>query len=365
MEGTILIVDDTPTNLGVLFDGLREAGFRVLVATSGQAALDAVKLTLPDIILLDVRMPEMDGFETCSHLKADEATREIPIVFITALTDPVDEVRGLQLGAVDYITKPIKVQSVLARISTHLTVRRLQKDLELQNAELAAYDHTVAHGLKNPLAVIVAYSELLLQKDASVAEEDRRSYLARVVQEGRKMNDIVDEVLLLASVRELGDVSLVPLDMAVVVEAAKRRLANEIEERGAEVDAPLTWPVAVGYAPWVEEVWVNYVSNALKYGGDPPHVELGASVERMPGPGNGEVVRFWVRDNGAGLSPEEQGRLFAPFTRLEQARAAGHGLGLSIVRRIVERLGGQVSVESTVGEGSVFGFTLTRDRPLG
>jgi len=110
--------------------------------------------------------------------------------------------------------------------------------------------------------------------------------------------------------------------------------------------------VAVGYEQWVEEVWVNYVSNAIKYGGQPPRVELGAETQPHG------LVRFWVRDNGPGISPEEQARLFTPFTRLDQACVKGHGLGLSIARRIVERLGGQVAVESAVGPGSVFSFTL-------
>jgi signal transduction histidine kinase len=142
--------------------------------------------------------------------------------------------------------------------------------------------------------------------------------------------------------------------MARIVAQAQGRLAHFAEERQAEIILPEAWPVAVGYAPWVEEVWVNYLSNAIKDGGQPPRVELGATAPQVA---TGQV-RFWVRDNGAGLTPEEQARLFTPFTRLDQTRATGHGLGLSIVRRIVERLGGQVDVDSTPGEGSVFGFTL-------
>jgi len=146
------------------------------------------------------------------------------------------------------------------------------------------------------------------------------------------------------------EVDSAALDMASIVPQAHQRLSFMIEEYQAEIVWPQTWPTAMGYGPWIEEVWVNYMSNALKYGGQPPHVELGADAAG--------TVRFWVRDNGPGLSPEEQTRLFTPFTRLEQARAKGHGLGLSIVRRIVEKLGGQVGVESEVGAGSLFWFTL-------
>ncbi len=133
---TILIVDDNPANLGVLFDYLESAGFTVLVDNGGESAVRAISHHRPDIILLDVMMPGVDGFETCRRLKADEGTRDIPVIFMTALTDVVDEVRGLELGAVDYITKPIKVETVLARLNLHLTIRRLQGELQEKNARL-------------------------------------------------------------------------------------------------------------------------------------------------------------------------------------------------------------------------------------
>jgi len=143
--------------------------------------------------------------------------------------------------------------------------------------------------------------------------------------------------------------------MAAIVDAAQKRLAPLIAELQAEIVLPGAWPVALGHGPWVEEVWVNYLSNALKYGGRPPHIELGAAAQPDG------TARFWVADDGAGLAPEDQARLFVPFTRLGQVRAEGYGLGLSIVRRIVDRLGGQVGVESAPGRGSVFFFTLPAD----
>ncbi len=170
------------------------------------------------------------------------------------------------------------------------------------------------------------------------------------------MDNIIDELLLLARLREV-EAEIGPLDMASIVDEAQKRLAYMIEDYQAEIVLPPAedWPAALGYGPWVEEVWVNYLSNALKYGGRPPRIELGFSIldfELSTG------ICFWLRDNGPGLTPEEQVRLFTPFTRLNQVRAKGHGLGLSIVRRIVEKLGGQVGVESETGQGSVFSFTL-------
>lgn len=133
---TILVVDDTPANLALLFTGLRNAGYKVLINERGDVALQTAAYVLPDLIILDVMMPGIDGFETCRRLKEDPRTRDIPVILMTALTDPIDEVTGLRAGAVDYITKPIHVEVVLARIKTHLTLRKLYRDLEHKNAAL-------------------------------------------------------------------------------------------------------------------------------------------------------------------------------------------------------------------------------------
>jgi signal transduction histidine kinase len=168
-----------------------------------------------------------------------------------------------------------------------------------------------------------------------------------------KMNDIIDELLLLSQVRQ-SEVQLQPLDMAEIINETRQRLADMIKESQGNIIVPNKWPAALGYAGWVEEVWVNYISNALKYGNKPPYVELGAT------PLQDGMIRFWVRDNGPGLSPEQQAKLFTPFTQLSPIRATGYGLGLSIVARIMDKLGGQVGVESEgiAGRGSLFYFTL-------
>ncbi len=357
-KATILIVDDNPTNLGVLFEYLRDSGFRVLVAEDGESALKRVSYARPDVILLDVLMPGIDGFETCRRLKEDETVRDIPVIFMTALSDTLDKVKGLAIGAVDYITKPVQVEEVLARINTHLTIRELQNKLQQQIierdeliAELDAYVHTVAHDLKDPLGNVVGYASFLQESWDTMPLEEIQKFLEVIMQTGHEMGNIIDELLLLASIRQ-EEAKMNPLDMADIVARVQRRLAYMIEDYQAELIVPPDWPLALGYAPWIEEVWANYASNAIKYGGQPPRVELGATVQA-----DGSV-RFWVRDNGSGLTPEERARLFTPFTRLDQVRAEGHGLGLSIVQRIMEKLRGQVGVESEIGQGSVFYFIL-------
>ena len=229
-------------------------------------------------------------------------------------------------------------------------LQQQKEDLEAQNAELDAFAHTVAHDLQNPLTLIIGYAEAM-QLDGEDAFAPRQwKMLSTVSKNTRRMSNIVNELLLLASVRQK-EIEARPLDMGSIVQVALSRLTHLIPPN-AQITMPEQWPTAVGYAPWVEEVWENYLSNALKYGGDPPHVTLGC--ELMPN----QTIHFWVRDNGYGLTKEEQRLLFVPFTKLSQVRVTGHGLGLSIVQRIMQKLGGDVSLTSTSGQGSTFGFTL-------
>jgi signal transduction histidine kinase len=235
-------------------------------------------------------------------------------------------------------------------------------ELEMQNAELDAFAHTVAHDLKNPLSAMIASSSMLEICLDSMPQEKVVDTLRRITQTGYKMNNIINELMLLSSVRKMEDVDANPLDMGNIVTEAQTRLRDILQENQVEIVAPGEWPVVLGYGPWVEEVWANYISNAAKYGGRPdegvsPTVELGFDAPNGSAASNAHV-RFWVRDNGPGLTPEEQVEVFTPFTRLHQVRAEGHGLGLSIVRRIISRLGGEVGVESSFGQGSVFYFTL-------
>jgi signal transduction histidine kinase len=358
-KANILIVDDTPANLRLLSGMLTERGYKVRSVINGQMALTAARAAPPDLILLDIRMPEMNGYEVCEALKSDERTADVPIIFISALDEAQDKVRAFTAGGVDYVTKPFQFEEVLARVKTHLALCDLRQELEEEIivrdkliAELDAYAHTVAHDLKNPLTSLIGYSQLLLRRHARMSEEKLESNLDAINQSARRMANIIEELLLLSSVRKQDEIERSVLDMGAIVDEVQARLADMIGQYEAELVVPDAWPTALGYGPWVVEIWVNYLSNALKYGGRPPRVELGATAL------DGGEVRFWVRDNGEGLTPEAQAKLFVAFERLGQARAKGHGLGLSIVRRIVDKLDGDVSVESTPGQGSTFGFTL-------
>ncbi|MCP4536058.1 MAG: GAF domain-containing protein [Chloroflexi bacterium] len=237
-----------------------------------------------------------------------------------------------------------------ARLVKELRQRTVK--LQARNEELDAFAHTVAHDLKTPLSSLIGFSNLLEQKYSQMSGQDLRQNLQTITLTGDKMNSIIDELLLLASVRKMEEVEIEPLNMDRIVIETHERLTPLIAKYQAEIIVTNDWPTALGRGPWVEQVWTNFISNALKYGGRPPHVELGATKQKD------DTVRFWVRDNGPGLTPEEQDQLFTPFTRLHQISAEGYGLGLSIVQRIVEKMGGRVGIESEIGHGSAFFFTL-------
>jgi predicted ATPase/signal transduction histidine kinase len=240
-----------------------------------------------------------------------------------------------------------------AQLYQNLEQRVAARTAELQGlvSELDAFSHTVAHDLKSPLSGIIGYAEIIGQEMGQLTAVETQELLQRVIQSGLRMRHIIDGLLTLATTRA-GDVPLTVLDMESVVQDQKERLFYALAESKAQLVVASEWPMAVGHEAWVGEVWANYISNAIKYGGAPPRIELGADVV------DEETARFWVRDNGQGLTAEQCAKLFTPFTQLGEHRADSHGLGLSIAQRIIERLGGEVGVESEVGEGSLFYFTL-------
>lgn len=219
------------------------------------------------------------------------------------------------------------------------------------NEALESFAHTVAHDLKGPLATIIGSAEFLKFADESWPVDDLRELTTIITESSHKMLDIINGLLLLASVGQQ-NAEITPVEMSVAFSEALSRLEDMIEKHQAEVVVVSELPSGLGYGPWVEQVWTNLLSNAVKYGGQPPSVQVGAT-EMDDG-----SIRYWVKDNGKGLTSEQQAQLFKPFTRLHDKSVSGHGLGLSIARRIVDRLGGEIGVESELGTGCVFYFTL-------
>lgn len=364
---TILVVDDMPENIGVLFDFLTQHNFRVLVARDGEDALRTADKDVPDLILLDVMMPGIDGFETCRRMKDNPVTTEIPIIFMTALTETENKVKAFASGGVDYITKPFQHEEVLARVLTQLqlqsSLRQLQRQneekeelnrvlldharqLEEQLTEFRAIADIVNRDLKQPLDQMG--QETHPSRADLIIPEQFRGHLENVEALRVQMLVTVDEVLMLAGLRtEMATTT--PLDMSQIVGEALHRFEYLLQRTHTETTLPETWPSAIGHAPWIGRVWQTLLAYSLQNPGTPPHVTLGAEATTCG------YVRFWLLDNGPALSPADRTALLEAERPPEDS--GSHELSFFVARKIIEKYGGELSQEATPN-GNRFVFTL-------
>ncbi len=251
------------------------------------------------------------------------------------------------------ITHHIEVEEKIKETNARLLEEIQEKEKLI--VDLDAFSHTVAHDLKNMLGAIVTASSLIKSGIDDMPKEDLLEISELINESATKTMHITRELLTIASVRQQ-DVKPVGINMQHSINEVLKRLSDMIQEKKAIISIPEVWPEVLGYEAWVEEVWLNYISNAVKYGGIPPVIELGSE---MP---DGQKVKFWIKDNGKGLSDDDRALLFNKFTRLDTLRAEGNGLGLSIVKRIIEKLHGEVGVDSKniPGEGCTFYFILPK-----
>jgi len=226
-------------------------------------------------------------------------------------------------------------------------------ELRARNAELDAFAHTVSHNLKNPISAIMGWTSVSERYQDKIPYAELLENMHKINELAHHTSDIIESLLMLAGIGREGAIPCEKIDMFRVLETALNRLQVQIAATGTKLNLPRDFPDAQGYGEWIVEVWDNYISNAIKYGGNPPEITFGA--DKLD---NGQI-RYWIKDNGSGIQPDEISELFVPFARLPQSSyVEGHGLGLSIVERIITRLGGEVGVESVPGKGSIFSFTL-------
>lgn len=347
----ILIVDDAPQQLAGLQTILEIHGYEIEVVSQGASALHSILADPPDIILLDIVMPEVDGFEVCKFVKNYEATEDIPVIFISGCDDPEAKMIAFAVGGDDYLTKPVMIDETIARINKHISKRSKTIEMEDQIDDLKSYSVMVAHDIKNPVGIMQGFADQLYENWEHYSDEDKLLYMNSIRRNAEKANSIVDELLAFSSIRQK-EVEREPLDMNVIFEAVEKRVKTWWEDYSGTIHRPTTWPVVTGHGPWVEEVWVNYLSNAIKYGGHDLDIHIGYKhIEK-------DYVQFWVQDHGAGLSEENQAIVFEKHARIKGTGQEGHGLGLAIVKRIMDKLSGYVGVESEEGEGCMFYFAL-------
>lgn len=250
----------------------------------------------------------------------------------------------------------------LFKIEIHLR-EETQQDLEQKNAELNAFGHTVAHDLKNPLMVINVSIESLIKELSDTGSARTKKMMTFIQSSTSHMINIIESLLLFAGIKKINEQDFTVFPISQCVDAALTRLEYDIELNHVSISKVDNWPSVFGFAPWVIEVWVNYINNAIKYGGNKsmqisPQIELGFDMMNNKPDSNQQYIRFWVKDNGDGVPEDKAETLFQEFSRLHSTQYEGHGLGLSIVKSVTEKLGGTVGVEKNKDRGSCFFFTL-------
>jgi two-component system, sensor histidine kinase and response regulator len=378
----LLVVDDQAVNIQVLYQAL-SADYQVFMATGGAQALATCRRQPPDLMLLDVVMPDLDGHEVCRRLKADPATRDIPIIFVTAHSDPSDETRGLELGAVDFISKPISPAVVRARIRAHLDLahsravladlnatlesRIAERTRELEIAKAAAdaasqaksdFLSNMSHEIRTPMNSILGMAHLALMSEPPPRQRD---YLEKISFSGRHLLGIVNEILDFSKI-EAGKLELDPtdFDLSALLGGVRDQLADHIVQKDLrvvlDVDPTLARPLR-GDTLRLGQVLLNFLGNAIKFS-ERGEIRLGAHAVHPLGPDT--LVRFEVRDPGIGMSEVQVARLFQAFQQADTSTTrqyGGTGLGLAICKRLAALMGGEVGVQSRPGEGSLFWFT--------
>lgn len=393
-KGNILIVDDTPENLQVLSATLLDRGYKVRGVINGKMAIRAAQAGSPDLILLDIKMPEMDGYEVCMQLKADPKTSEIPVIFISALDEVLDKVTAFQVGGVDFITKPFHVAEVLARIEHQLTIQRLKKQLLDRNTELqqeiierkkaeeaaaaaslakSQFVANMSHELRTPLNAILGFTEVM-SRDSFLGDENLEN-LRIINRSGQHLLELINDVLDLSKI-EAGIISLDErsFDLYQLLDTLEEMFQIKAETKNLQVKF-FVHPNVPQYIKTDEKklrvCLINLLGNAIKFTLDGGRICLRASVESKqqlaeseigPNSTSGEpfLILFEVEDTGVGIAAAEVDTLFDAFVQTEAGRNAadGTGLGLTITKKYVQIMGGDIGIKSVLGEGTSFKFNI-------
>ncbi|MCT7971739.1 response regulator [Laspinema olomoucense] len=395
----ILIVDDEPNNLRLLSNLLKQQGYKVRAVLSGEMALSAAKLMQPELILLDIMMPDMDGYHVCHQLKNNSETCQIPVIFVSAKDQGFDKVRAFAVGGVDYITKPFQVEEVIARINCHLKLNYLQIKLEEQNyqlqvemcqrnaaekalqqqnehlrqeierrqitelalqkanqelarsnADLEQFAAIASHDLRSPLATINGYAQLLQMCGKGQLDDKSNEFVEQIIKLCDRTDLLIGELLSYAHLNQTPE-QFQLLQSDRLVQQAQENLATEIYQNKAEVTYDAL-PTIIGTESQFVQLFQNLIENAIKYRREePPRIHVSAVLQDHD-------YLFSIQDNGIGIDEQYSEHIFQIFKRLHAQDYPGTGIGLATCRKIVEQHGGSIWLKSEVGQGSTFYFTV-------
>ncbi|MEB3226101.1 MAG: response regulator [Synechococcus sp.] len=355
-QGDILIVDDVPENLQLLSEILVDKGHEVRQVINGGQALKAVAADPPDLILLDIKMPVLDGYAVCRKLKENPDTAKIPIIFISALNDVFDKVKAFSLGGVDFINKPFDMYEVLIRVENQLKILRNAQELEEKNKELEqinkdlkSFNYMVSHDLRRPLTKLLGFCEILSSEN-TISDPETLEILDIIGHSAQEMNSIISDLMRLAEIKER-KLILEKINLSEMATEIIEILRLEAPDR--QVDVSITPEMYVkGDRRLLRMALENLLENAWKYTGKVSN----AQIEFYPV----DSQTYCIQDNGAGFSMAQQEDLFLPFKRLHnQSDFEGTGIGLAIVKRIIDVHRGKIWAEGYLNQGTKFYFDLT------
>ena len=352
----VLIVDDVAKNIQLVANFLKQAGYEINFALSGKKALNHIKKEKFDLILLDVMMPEMDGFEVCQKLKLDSSTKDIPVIFLTAKTDIDSITKGFQVGGTDYITKPFNKAELLARVKTHLELLQQKKNLKDLNATKDKFFSIISHDLKSPLNQLLGLSEILQQEIESNRGEEVLK-IAKLMNESAKSGRSLLENLLEWSRSQTGTINFVPevLDIQKITNEVLELKGINANQKNISIKSKIkNGVIAFADRNMIKTILRNLISNSIKFTGKSGVIMLNAKKT------NG-LMTYAVTDSGIGISAEDIKKLFKIDINPKSIGSSvekGTGLGLILCKEFIEINGGKIWVESKLDEGSTFKFSL-------
>lgn len=352
----ILIVDDIARNIQIVGNILRKEGYQISFAQDGKSALERVESSSFDLILLDIMMPEMDGFEVCDKLRAKPVSRDIPIMFLTAKNDVDSTLEGFKHGAVDYITKPFNGTELLARVETHLALRDSRNELAKLNASKDKFFSIIAHDLKNPIGTFSNVSTLLNDEYDELSEEDKREFIKMLKDSSKNISELLEN-LLQWSRAQTGRINYEPLPIElhriVHTNMDLMRMSADKKQIALNNNIDKNFLITADHN-MITTVLRNLISNAIKF--TEKNGEVNVDAQKNDG-----HVSIYVKDTGVGISDEDKRKLFKIDKSISSVGTndeTGTGLGLILCKEFVEMHGGEIGVESELGEGSVFHFTI-------
>jgi len=352
----ILIVDDSNANLQILGSILRKKDYRVGIAKNGPQALRFANKKPPDLILLDIMMPEMDGFEVCRDLKKEEKTKDIPVIFISALTDTAEKIKGFRSGGVDYITKPFHQEEIFARVDVHLKLKYSQEQLQTANLAKDKFFSIIAHDLRAPVGNLGNGLDLIVKKFGEYEDEKKLRLMNQLRHSAKRVCDLLENLLYWArSQRNEIDYRPENIDLRKIVEENIRLFSGIAKDKSVFLHSEISEDIpAYADADMAMLIVRNLISNALKFTDESGEI-------RVKAVSGGYFAEVSVADSGVGISKEDMKKLFnfnRHFTTYGTRNEKGSGLGLVLCNEFVRKNGGEIWVRSEDGEGSEFKFTL-------